>query len=515
MATNLDYQKARRIRNASFADILSDQLAGDSTIGGAIKKTISLRTQARVKGFKEKFDPLNIAKFLTGGSSLGPALLGKLTGRSDRDIQYFSGRMQPIRDRGTASRIGKEPGTGMNEGVNDVLRKIYRLMQLSRDLDVLRRKVETNFAEEKKLEEEKRHKELLKILSSMRVETATKVTEDKFSLANLFGSASLAARLMSILKWFASPVGIALLGVASLGALIALLSIGLDRLAKNTANMKALSPNEAQALLQSNNVRDIEALGGREALVEMVKNGRQRAVEALAMPEDTEEQKREKKLVLLEMGGERKVRAIAEDKTVYEVPPPAPVGAGMAEKLPQTKKEFIGTGLAAKSKEDFWNKNFAPYYNDDGTKKTGVTPPANVQTPSQQIPLAPSSETSGSINPPAAAMPAPGTRSLAPATATPPGPGVTSMVPPSSAAPSMPASVPGTGLSSRLNNAINQNLDSNLPMIRTSGASTVVNNVNGTQQRQMPQKPADLDTIAVRNMDPTFMRLIMDNTRVV
>jgi len=60
MATNLDYQKARRIRNASFADILSDQLAGDSTIRGAIKKTISLRAQARVKGFKEKFDPLNI-----------------------------------------------------------------------------------------------------------------------------------------------------------------------------------------------------------------------------------------------------------------------------------------------------------------------------------------------------------------------------------------------------------------------------------------------------------------------
>ncbi len=109
MATNLDYQRARRIRNTGFADLLSDQLAGDATIGGALKKTISLRTQAKIKGIKEKFDPLNIAKFLTGGSSLGPALLGKLTGRSEKDIQYFSGRMRPIRERGTASRIGREP----------------------------------------------------------------------------------------------------------------------------------------------------------------------------------------------------------------------------------------------------------------------------------------------------------------------------------------------------------------------------------------------------------------------
>jgi hypothetical protein len=217
MATNLDYQKASRIRGTSFADLLSDQLSGDSTIRGAIKKTISLKAQARVKGIKEKFDPLNIAKFLTGGSSLGPALLGKLTGRSQRDIQYFSGRMQPIRDRGTASRIGKEPGTGMGEGTNEMLRKIYYLMQVTRQADLKRSDAELNFAEEKKLEAEKRHKELLKVLSSLSLGTASKVTEEEKrpSLLDLLGSASLASRLMNVLKWFASPLGLALLGVAS------------------------------------------------------------------------------------------------------------------------------------------------------------------------------------------------------------------------------------------------------------------------------------------------------------
>ena len=470
MATNLDYQKARRIRNTSFADLLSDQLSGDSTIRGAIGKTISLRAQAKVKGFKEKFDPLNIAKFLTGGSSLGPALLGKLTGRSEKDIQYFSGRMRPVRDRGTASRIGREPGMGKNEGVNEMLRKIYYLMQITRESDLERSDRELNFAEEKKLEAEKRHKELLKALSGKVVETATKVSERGFSLADLFGSASLAARLLSVLRWFGSPVGLALLGVASMAALIALLAVGLDILAKNTPNMKALSPEEARNILQNGSPKDIESFGGREALEDVIKNGRKRAEEVLAMPEDTEEQKKAKRLSILEMGGEDKVKKIVADTTAYEVPPPAAQGAGMADKLPFTKKEYIGTGTAAKLKEDTWNKNFAPYYNDDGTKKVSKIAPVG-----------------GSTTPPAVAP------QLSPA----------------------PAPVSGTDLTMRLGSVTDENINSNLPQGKPAVAPSVVNNVNTGQTRQMPQKTAELNTIPVRNMDPTFMRLIMDNTRVV
>jgi hypothetical protein len=517
MATNLDYQKASRIRGTSFADLLSDQLSGDSTIRGAIKKTISLKAQARVKGIKEKFDPLNIAKFLTGGSSLGPALLGKLTGRSEKDIQYFSGRMRPIRDRGTASRIGKEPGSGMGEGTNDMLRKIYYLMQVTRQADLERSDAELNFAEEKKLEAEKRHKELLKVLSSLRLGTATKVTEEEkgSSLLELLGGASVFSRLLNVLKWFASPLGLALLGVTSLVGLIALLSVGLDRLAKNTPNMKALSPEQAENALKGS-PRDIDALGGREYLEDIVRNGRQRAVEALAMPENTEEEKEAKRLAILNLGGEDKAKKIVADTKVYEVPAAPMVGAGMADRLPRTKKEFIGTGTAAKRNEEFWNKNYAPYYNDDGTRKTGVEPPASEQTAPPQAPPAAPAAGSGSANPSPAAMPAPATRSMAPASATSPGSDVASMAQmPSPAAPAMPASVPGTGLTSRLNDAVSQNLNVNLPITRTSSGPTVVNNVNNAQQRQMPQKVATLDTIAVRNVDPTFMRLIMDNTRVV
>jgi hypothetical protein len=403
----------------------------------------------------------------------------------------------------------------MGEGTNDMLRKIYYLMQVTRQADLERSDAELNFAEEKKLEAEKRHKELLKVLSSLRLGTATKVTEEEkgSSLLELLGGASVFSRLLNVLKWFASPVGLALLGVTSLVGLIALLSVGLDRLAKNKANDKALSPFEARNILENSSPRDIEAFGGREYLEDIVKSGRQRAVEALAMPENTEEEKEAKRLTLLNLGGEDKVRKIEADTKVYEVPAPRAPLPGTEGKLEFTKKQFIGTGTAAKRNEEFWNKNYAPYYNDDGTRKTGVEPPASEQT--APAPVAPASAAPASAAPASASAPAqPGRMGqfnrMTGASTT---PGVTAS--PAQAAPAVPAAVPGTGLSSRLNDAVSQNLNVNLPITRTSSGPTVVNNVNNAQQRQMPQKIADLNTIAVRNIDPTFMRLIMDNTRVV
>jgi len=67
MADNkLNYQQARRIRKSKFSDMVLDQLAQkDTGVLGALGKTISLRSQARIKGFKEKFDPLNIVRFMT------------------------------------------------------------------------------------------------------------------------------------------------------------------------------------------------------------------------------------------------------------------------------------------------------------------------------------------------------------------------------------------------------------------------------------------------------------------
>ena len=69
MDKELNYQQARRIRKTGFTSILADQLLYEPTIGAAIKRAISLKTQSKIKGITEKFDPLNIARALTFGRS--------------------------------------------------------------------------------------------------------------------------------------------------------------------------------------------------------------------------------------------------------------------------------------------------------------------------------------------------------------------------------------------------------------------------------------------------------------
>jgi hypothetical protein len=446
MATNLDYQRARRIRNTGFADLLSDQLAGDTTIRGAIGKTISLRTQAKIKGIKEKFDPLNIAKFLTGGSSLGPALLGKLTGRSEKDIQYFSGRMRPIRERGTASRIGREPGTGMSEGVNEMLRKIYYLMQITRERDLQRSDTELNFAEEKKLEDEKRHKELLKVLSKLAKGNAT-VTEEKSnrglldSLMDLLRSVpalpiptaagkGLGKLLRNAGGFLLSPPVLALLGVAGTAWLLKYMYDNDTPEGDDTAASKGKS--------------DVE----------------------MAMEYGPEGPPRERP----------KVEDVANERKV------------------QNKMADFRLKLRNMGADDNRKKIYLRDYLEMGNP---VEKEAATRLMAEIKPEKMSAADFQKLDKDTTPVPVP-----------------TPMQPPPAAAPETPPAVPGTDLSARLGAATDQNLDASLPASKPA-APSVVNNVNTAQPRQMPQKTAELNTIAVRNMDPTFMRLIMDNTRVV
>lgn len=446
MATNLDYQRARRIRNTGFADLLSDQLAGDTTIRGAIGKTISLRTQAKIKGIKEKFDPLNIAKFLTGGSSLGPALLGKLTGRSEKDIQYFSGRMRPIRERGTASRIGREPGTGMSEGVNEMLRKIYYLMQITRERDLQRSDTELNFAEEKKLEDEKRHKELLKVLSKLAKGNAT-VTEEK-------SNRGLLDSLMDLLRSVpALPIPTAA-------------GKGLGKLLRNAGGF-LLSP-PVLALLG--------VAGTAWLLKYMYDNDTPEGEETAASrgKSDTE--------MAMEYGPEGPPRERPKVEDVAN------------ERKVQNKMADFRLKLRNMGADDNRKKIYLRDYLEMGNP---VEKEAATRLMAEIKPEKMSAADFQKLDKDTTPVPIP-----------------TPMQPPPAAAPETPPAVPGTDLSARLGAATDQNLDASLPASKPA-APSVVNNVNTAQPRQMPQKTAELNTIAVRNMDPTFMRLIMDNTRVV
>jgi hypothetical protein len=218
----MNYQQAEKIRNKSFGSLLGEQEGG---LGTSLKKTLSLKSQARMTGIKEKFDPLNIAKFLTGGSNFAPAALGKLFGRSKEDIARFSG--SKLKDvSGTATKIGSLEGENQTL---DMLMKIYEFMQKTQEDKIAQRDAENNFAEENKLEKERRHKELIEAITGKKYygkASATKTPADDkkeedttiaaFGLKD-FGKTALKG-LGTLAKFAMGPIGAPLLAAAAIGA---------------------------------------------------------------------------------------------------------------------------------------------------------------------------------------------------------------------------------------------------------------------------------------------------------
>jgi hypothetical protein len=342
---------------------------------------------------------------------------------------------------------------------------------------------QNQFKEENDIEKKKQNDEFLKTIKGLggvgRASTATRVKEENDNsglLGDMLGVLSdlksVAGILLTVGRFFMfNPVGIAILAATSLAAL---LKFGLDELAKNTPNMKALSPDEAQAMLQSGNDREIEAVGGREKLEDIIKNGKINAQAVLAMPEGPEKEK-----ALLAMGGKSKVEAIAKDEKVYEIPPQRPAGEGMADKV-TPREVYAGKGSARKNKLEFWDKNFGPYYNEDGTKKT-ITPVPNAST------------------------------AAPPATTEPPASSGESPSPAPSAPMAAPMSGGETSTGQKFNAVNSENLEMKLPQ-QPSDRGTTVTNIQKTQQRG---GSSNLPIPGVRNDEPTFQRMILNSTRVV
>lgn len=444
MATDLSYQKASRIRGTSFGDLLSDQLMDAPTIRGAIGKTISLKTKARIKGIKEKFDPLNIAKFLTGGSSLGPALLGRLTGRSEKDIQYFSGRMRPIRDRGTASRIGKDPSMGTSEGVSDMLKKIYYLMQITRESDLQRRDVEMNFDEERKIEAEKRHKELLKVLSGLGGKTAT-VVEEKSRQGMMDAFLDLLKKIPAIPIPTGAGKGLGKLLSGASRFLLSAPVLAILGVAGTAWLLKKLYENDTP---EGEETAISQGKTDSQLALEVGPEGPPRVrpkVEDVAKERKIENRMADFRLRLRNMGAdERRTRIYLRD---YEESQD-PIDKEAAIRLLAEIKPLPPKMTAA----DFQRMD------KDTTPVPVPEPTSGMQT------------------------------SLAP--------------------------VAGTNLGARLGAVTNENVAANLP-VAAAPAQNVVNNVTAPATKTLAPKLVALNQIPVRNTEATFLRMIMDSTRMV
>jgi hypothetical protein len=147
-------------------------------------------------------------------------------------------------------------------------------------------------------------------------------------------------------------------------------------LAKNTPDMKIPDASGALAILQDGDPREINRyktsdMTGREVLEDIVTKSKENALDLLTDTEGNAEE-------IKKLGGLETVKKLAK----MEIPDPVSVaGEGKADKLPFTKEEFIKNGRKTKkAAEEYWNENYAPVYNDDGTKRT----PEEIANPSAQ-----------------------------------------------------------------------------------------------------------------------------------
>lgn len=128
----MNYYEAANIRGKSFAQLMTEKLlAGQGVFSSALSARTDRKMAERMVR-KEKYDILNIARFLTGGSKLAPAVVGKLLGRSKEDIEYFSGKKKRNYQRQSPSYLermyGKQSMITDEESV-PVLQQILAVLQ--------------------------------------------------------------------------------------------------------------------------------------------------------------------------------------------------------------------------------------------------------------------------------------------------------------------------------------------------------------------------------------------------
>jgi len=179
MATIQDYREARRTGQISLTNLIARNIAEGEGFG-SVGKAISQKIKARGTRIKEAFDPLNIASMLVGRTKLGTAILGRMMGRSAEDIQYFA-RKGAGRDAAYDPFFARSPRSlqpvRQNESMADIYAKLYALIKKQIEEENKRKEVNENFREEREMEDERRHKQLLMAIRGKGKGKATPVKE--------------------------------------------------------------------------------------------------------------------------------------------------------------------------------------------------------------------------------------------------------------------------------------------------------------------------------------------------
>jgi hypothetical protein len=162
----MNYYEAAKIRKKGFADLMTDKLTSGQGVFSSARSALSDKMKARSTGIKETFDPLNIAKTLTGGSNLAPAMLGRLLGRKSSDINYFAGKKQYTPRSESSYFNNYTPPTvssGGSRKATRVLEKMLSFMEKSRTDDMQEQDTLDSFNELNENMREDRHKEVMDV----------------------------------------------------------------------------------------------------------------------------------------------------------------------------------------------------------------------------------------------------------------------------------------------------------------------------------------------------------------
>lgn len=379
----MGYQEAANIRKKKLSDTIAGRLAEGEGITSSFTKSISERTKANMTGFKQKVDYLNIAKKLTGGSNLAPALLGRLTGRNNDSIRFFSGKgsAKPVSDKATKIEGG---GSEQVEAMQQTLDDIYGFLKDTREENEQKKAEEEGKKEEIELEKKRKHDELMKLLGvDPKTPTATKITETPQEEPKSFLDMLMDA--LGNPKFWTSlvtrvPFLLFLWGLWEAKEHLDSIEFG-DKLAKNESKIAEKAFREKQTDFSK---------------FELTQDN------AKAILEQPEGKAKERDIS--SFGGIERIKAIADGK-------PDPGGVAPKQKtyeenrqevLPATvEPRPVGDSGKIKAKQADWDRKNSKDYNTDGTKKkitpveskdTGnkqVTP--EVKTPNSPIPSEPTS----------------------------------------------------------------------------------------------------------------------------
>jgi hypothetical protein len=257
MAIN-SYQEASKVNKKSLGELIREKASsGEFGAMKSVTGAISDKMAAKSKGFKEKFDYLNIVRMLMGNTM--SSIVGNATGRKREDIEYFANkgvknkksRANQINERTSGSKLGSiEPALYTNvsdgqrgkmrrgDGAADVLAKLYNLIKADYTDEAKKLKIGKSFKEKQDKDKEKWHKELLGALgggkTAIKMDKSGNAKQPSLGgglfdgIMKMIENLSLmlaplltlgASILGSLATFLLSPVGLALVGLTSFALL--------------------------------------------------------------------------------------------------------------------------------------------------------------------------------------------------------------------------------------------------------------------------------------------------------